>query len=190
MPRRVVLLVGGAAAAIIALALIALFVIFPGGAPSSDAAVLDRVGQISGAAAPSVLVKTDWGDGQLVLIAYNRGAARRLGLAFVAHGARGWRLGSYTEETTDRTDIVVGSLLLASSEGGAGQPAWSAAVGELTDPRIARVEVTWSNGGVSVGSRVNNAYIVTEPGTAAARTARFLAKDGTEIAKVPINTGA
>jgi len=188
MPRRSVLLVGGAALAIIALALLALFVFFPAGDATADAVVLHRVAKTADAGTATILLKQDWGKGQLVVVGYNRQAERKLGLAFVAHGTRGWRLGSYTEETTDKTDVVVGSLLVASSEGGAGQPAWAAAVGELSDTRIARVEVTWSNGQSSVGTRVNNAYLVTEPGTTAARSARYLAKDGTEIAKVPISS--
>jgi hypothetical protein len=187
MPRRVVFLVGGTALAIIAVALVALFVVFPSGGSTADAAVLARVGKIPRATNGSVLAKQDWGKGQLVLAGYGRSGQRRLGLAFVTHSARGWRLGSYTDQAADRTDIVIGSLLVASSEGGAGQPAWSAAVGELTDTRVSRVEVTWSNGEATVGSVVNRAYIVTEPGTTMAKQARFLAKDGTEIAKVPIN---
>ncbi len=189
MPRRVMFLVGGTAIVIIAVALLALFVVFPSGASSADAVVLERVGQITGASSPAVLAKQDWGKGQLVLAGYTRNSQRRLAFAFVTHNPRGWRLGSYTDESADRTDIVIGSLLVASSEGGSGQPAWSAAVGELTDPRIARVEVTWSNAETTVGSVVNRAYIVTTPGTTAAKQARFLAKDGTEIAKVPINQG-
>jgi len=188
VPRRSVLLVGGAALAIIALALLALFVFFPAGAATADGVVLDRVPKTADAGTPRILAKQDWGKGQLVVVGYNRQTERKLGLAFVSHGARGWRLASYTEETTDKTDVVVGSLLVASSEGGAGQPAWSAAVGELSDPRIARVEVTWSNGQSSVGVRVNNAYLVTESGTTAAKSARYLAKDGAEIAKVPISS--
>src|SRR5581483_11579031 len=136
---------------------------------------------------PIVLAKQDWGSGQFVLVGYDKNGERKLGLAFVAHGPRGWKVGSYTEETTDKTDIVIGSLLLASSEGGAGQPAWSAAVGELGDPRVARVEVTWSNGESSVGTRAGDAYIVTEKGTTTATSARYLSKTGVEIAKVPIN---
>lgn len=186
MPRRTVLLALGSGAAIIALALVALFVVFPSGASSADAAVLDRVSKADDAGSAKVLLKQDWGSGQLVLVGYVRRAERKLGLAFVSHTPRGWRLGSYTEETTERSDVVVGSLLLASSEGGAGQPAWSAAVGELGDPRIDHVEIAWSNGQTSVGSRVKDAYLVTEKGTTAADSARYLAKDGTEIAKVPI----
>jgi hypothetical protein len=188
MPRRAVVLVAGAV--IIVLALVALFVWFPAGTSSSDAAVLDRIDNMTpgAGATATVLAKKDWGKGQLVLVGYTRHADRKLGLAFVTHGPRGWRLGSYTEETAAKTDIVIGSLLVASSEGGSGQPAWSAAVGELTDTRIARVEVTWSNGQTSVGTTVDKAYLVTETGTTTAKSARYISKDGTEIAKVPINS--
>lgn len=186
MPRRVVVLVAGTA--IIVLALVGLFVVFPSGATSADAVVLDRVSKSADPGTAKVLLKRDWGSGQLVLLGYNRRADRRLGLAFVTHGPRGWRLGSYTEETVDKSDVVVGSLLLASSEGGAGQPAWSAAVGELADTRIQQVEVTWSNGDKTIGTRVGSAYLVTEKGTTSAKSARYIAKDGTEIATVPIKT--
>ncbi len=174
-----------AAVVLIALAVVALFVVFPAGSSSSDAAVKAHVKKKT-EVTPEVLVQQDWGSGQLVLVGYDRRSERKLGLAFVRHATRGWRVNSYTEQTVDPSDVVVGSLLVASSEAGSGQPAWSAAVGEVTDPRIDRVEITWSNGQTSIGSRTGDAYLVVERGTTSADAARFLSKDGNEIAKVPI----
>jgi hypothetical protein len=63
-------------------------------------------------------------------------------------------------------------------------------MGELGDPRIDRVEIAWSNGEKTLGSRTGSAYLVMQRGTTTANTARYLAKDGIEIAKVPITASS
>lgn len=185
MSRRIILLAGGTVAVLAAAAALFLFVIAPSGADSPPAAVLDHVRDRADASSAKVLTQHDWGEGQLVLVAYEGHGVRRLGLAFAAEALRGWTVRSYTEESVEPDDVVVGSLLIASSEGGDGQPAWTAAVGELIDSRIDRVEIGWE-GSKSVGNRNNDAYLVVEKGTTTATEARYLGKDGEEIARVPV----
>ena len=163
-----------------------LFVALPPGADSASAAAVEHVEERSDRGSAKVLTQQDWGEGQLVLVAYERRGVKRLALAFASDELRGWRVTSYTEETAEPDDVVVGSLLIASSDGGDGQPAWSAAVGQLIDDRIDRVEIKWASGESSLAPRVSDAYLVVQKGKTTAREARYLAKDGAEIAKVPV----
>src|SRR5688572_1617049 len=135
MSRRLLLIIGGSVVAIAALAALYLFVIAPGGEDSAQAATLEHVSDRADGGSAKVLTQHDWGEGQLVLVGYDRRGVRRLGIAFAAEGFRGWKVTSYTEETVEPDDVKVGSLLVASSDGGAGQPPWTAAVGELLDSR-------------------------------------------------------
>lgn len=188
---RLLLIIGTVVAVLTIVAAAALFVVIPPGEGSPQAAALEHVADRGDRDSAKVLTQQDWGKGQLVLVGYENRGAKRLGLAFADEQTRGWRVSSYTEETVEPDDVVVGSLLIASSEGGSGQPAWSAAVGELLDKRIDRVEIRWASGESSFGPRVGDAYLVVEKGTTTALEARYLAKDGTEVAKVPVEeTGA
>jgi hypothetical protein len=182
MSRKVLLIVTAAVIAVIAAG--AVFFVLGRGSGDAEEAVVEHVEERGSGA--RVLAQQDWGDGQLVLVGYDRRGVRRLGLAFAAKGLLGWKVGSYTEETVEPDDVVVGSLLIASSEGGDGQPAWTAAVGELTDTRIERVEVTWASG-KSVGPRNGEAYMVVERGNTTATEVRYLAENGQEIARVPVD---
>ena len=185
-------LVAASIVAVLALAgAVVAFVVIPPGEASTQAATLEHVDDRSDAGTAKILTQQDWGEGQLVLVAYERRGAKRLGLAFAAEQLRGWRVTSYTEESVEPDDVVVGSLLVASSAGGQGQPPWSAAVGQLIDDRIDRVEIRWASGESSFAPRVSDAYLVVQEGTTTALEARYLAKDGAEVARVPVEeTGA
>jgi hypothetical protein len=187
MSRRTLLTVGSVVASLAALAAVLLFIVAPSGGATADRAALDHVGGRADRGSAKVLARQDHGDGELVLVGYDRRGVRRLGLAFAAKQLRGWRVQSYTEEPVEPDDVVVGSLLVATSRGGSGQPAWSAAVGELLDRRIDRVQIKWANGDKSIAARTGDAYLVVERGTTRAVEARFLDKDGTEIANVPVS---
>jgi hypothetical protein len=161
MPRKRLLLIIGTVAAIAVIAAVALFVVFPAGSGSAEAAAISHVEGRGDAATAKLLTQRDWGEGQLVLVSYEKNGVKRLGLAFAAEKFRGWQVDAYTEETVEPDDVVVGSLLIASSEGGSGQPPWSAAVGELIDDRVDRVEVKWAAAPEpAFGPRVNDAYLV------------------------------
>jgi hypothetical protein len=189
MSRKRILLIVGTVAALIGLAAVVLFVVAPAGAGSAEAAAISHVEDRGDSGTPKLLTQRDWGEGQLVLVSYEKGGVKRLGLAFAANKFRGWHVDAYTEETVEPDDVVVGSLLIASSDGGTGQPPWSAAVGELIDSRVDRVEVTWATGDEpAFAPRVNDAYLVVQQGTTTATEARYLSEDGAEIAKVPIGT--
>jgi hypothetical protein len=177
---------GGTAAIIIAGAVL-LLVVFPGGASTANNALLEHVAGEADAGTATVLVSQDWGDGHLVLVGFERVGERVLGFGFAARDLRGWRVAAYTAEVVEPDDVVVGSLLVASSEGGTGQPPWSAAAGELIDDRVDRVEVTWEDGESTTGLRIGNAYLVAHEGTTTAVEATYLAEDGTEIATVPVS---
>lgn len=186
MRRKLMWIIGGAVLGLAAIAVVIVLVIGPGGASSPSAAILERMGDEPGGDAPRVLVDRDWGDGRFVLASYGGSDEHRLALGFAIEQAGGWRLAAYTEETVSSKDVVVASLLVASSEGGSGQPPWSAAAGEISDDRIVRVEIRWASGEVTSAPRTNGAYLVLDQGTTTPLEARYLAKDGTEIAKVPI----
>jgi hypothetical protein len=189
MSRNRILLIVGTVVAVIGLAAVALLVVAPAGAGSAEAAAIAHVEDRGDSGTSKLLTQRDWGDGQLVLVSYEKSGVKRLGLAFAAERFRGWRVDAYTEETVEPDDVRVGSLLIASSEGGSGQPPWSAAVGELIDDRIDRVEVTWAGQSEpAFAPIVNDAYLVVQRGTTEAVEARYLSEDGAEIAKVPVSS--
>lgn len=170
----------------LAVVLVVVFVVLPGGADTPHAAILDRVHETATPGTSKVLISREWGEGRLVLASFENGNDHRLALGFVVERGRGWRLAAYTDEKADRKDVVVGSLLVASSEGGTGQPPWSAAAGELRGTNIARVEIRWASGATSSAETKGNAYLVIQQGTTTPLEARYFGEDGTEIAKVPI----
>ncbi len=186
MRRRLLWIIGAGILPLLAVVLVVVFVVLPGGAESPNEAILERVNENADPGTPKVLVGREWGEGRLVVASFENGDDHRLALGFVIERGRGWRLAAYTEETVDRKDVVVGSLLVASSEGGAGQPPWSAAAGELRGTNIARVEIRWASGATSSATVRDNAYLVIQEGTTTPLEARYLTGDGTEIAKVPI----
>jgi hypothetical protein len=183
--RRRVLFVGSA---VIFLALLAgvFLVVAPAGSGSAQGAALHHVRDRADRGTATVLASRAWGDGRLVLVGYQMRGVRRLGLAFAAKQIRGWRVSSYTEKAVEPDDVVVGSLLVAMSGGGKGQPPWSAAVGELIDSRIARVQIHWASGATSTAPRTDDAYIVVERDITEALEARYLSRSGSEIARVPV----
>lgn len=187
MRRKLVWIIGGGVLAAAAIVVVLALVIAPGGATSPGAAVLERISDDPGGDTPRVLVDREWGDGRFVLASYGGSAEHRLALGFALEHAGGWRLAAYTEETVKSTDVVVASLLVASSEGGTGQPPWSAAAGEISDDLVVRVEIRWASGEVTSAPRTNGAYLVLNEGTTTPLEARYLSKTGTEIAKVPVN---
>ena len=170
----------------LAVVLVVVFVVLPSGADTAHAAILERVNETATPGTAKLLVSREWGEGRLVLVSFERGNDHRLALGFVIERGRGWRLAAYTDEKADRKDVVVGSLLIASSEGGTGQPPWSAAAGELRGTTIGRVEIRWASGAKSSAEAQDNAYLVIQQGTTTPLEARYFASDGSEIAKVPI----
>jgi hypothetical protein len=173
-----VLLLGAAAAAVMLLV--------PTGSDSASAAALSHVEEQADRGSAEVLAQRRWGEGSLVLVGYDRRGERRLGLGFASEGFRGWRIASYTEEPVEPDDVVVGSLLVATSPGTDDYPAWSAAWGELIDKRIDHIEIKWDDDEATQADRVGDAYLVVEEGEGNAIEARYLDGDGTEIAKVPV----
>lgn len=186
--RRWLPWIGGGIALVVVVAVIAVLVVGTG-AGSANEAFVTHVDEDADDGSAAALASREWGDGRLVLVGYDRGGERVLGLGYAGDGLLGWQVASYTEEQVEPDDVVVGSLLVASAPGGSGQPAWSAAVGEIADSRVDQVEVTWANGDTSTGERTDDdAYIVAAEGETEAMQARYLAADGTEIAQVPVAT--
>jgi hypothetical protein len=186
MRRRLIWIIGAGVLAVIAAVLIVVFLVLPGGEPSANAAILERMENRADADTPRILNGQEWGDGRLILAAYRTGEDLTLALGFVVSDGSGWRLAGYTEEGVKSNDVGVGSLLVASSEGGPGQPPWSVAAGHLVDTRVKRVEIRWASGDVSAAPRRKNSYLVVQRGTTTPLQARYLGDDGIEIAKVPI----
>lgn len=176
--------------AVVVIALVAvgavLFVLFPAGQDTAVDAALAEVRSREGARDAAVLAERAWGEGTLVLVGSGGRTDRRLALVFAIERSRGYRAASYTSERADTSDVKVGSLLLATSAGGSGQPAWSAAYGELADDRITRTEIVWRDDGKTSADREGLAYLVVREGEVEAATARYLDEDGTEIAAVPV----
>jgi hypothetical protein len=185
MRRTIVIALGVLAAAVLVVGVFT--VVAPSGSSSALTAAVAHVRERADRGSAHALVARSWGGGQLVLVGYDRRGARRLGIAFASKQLRGWRVNSYTEESVEPDDVVVGSLIVASSHGGEGQPSWSAAAGELIDSRVARVEVHWASGSRTNGERFDDAYLVVEGGDTNAVAARYLTKDGAEVATVPIS---
>ncbi|MGH2670542.1 MAG: hypothetical protein ACRDH5_15750, partial [bacterium] len=125
MRRRLIWIIGAGVLAVIAAVLVVVFLVLPNGASSANAAILERLETRADAETPRVLNNQDWGDGRLVLAAYRTGKELTLALGFVIEEGGGWQLAGYTEENVKSNDVGVGSLLVASSEGGPGQPPWS-----------------------------------------------------------------
>lgn len=179
-------IIGAGVLPILVVTLVVVLLVLPTGAASAKDAILERVQEKADPSSAKVLISRRWGDGRLVLASYESGKDHKLALGFTIKQARGWRVAAYTDETVEKTDVVVGSLLIASSEGGAGQPPWSAAAGELRGHGIAQVEVRWASGDVTSGTRRNDAYLVVQEGTTTPLEARYLGEEGAEVAKIPI----
>jgi len=163
-----------------------LFVVFPSGASTGVAAATDKLAARADQGTVRVLITQPWGGGQLILVRFDHRGQRMLRLAFVSHAVRGWRTGGVTEKRAEITDVAIGSLLVARSPGGKGQPPWSVAAGELGDPRIQRIDVRWATGPTTTGGRQNDSYFVVQRGTGRPVSIRYATKNGTEIATVPV----
>jgi hypothetical protein len=172
---------------LLGLLVLLLVVVFPAGANTPAGAVLDKVKPPADKGSARVLAEQKWGGGGFVLVRFTRHGRRFLRLAFVSHATRGWRAAGYAEKRAELDDVVVGSLMVSSSGGSKGQPAWSAVAGELGDSRIARVEVKWSSGAALATQRRNDAYLVIEPGVVRPLSARYTTREGVEIATVPVS---
>jgi hypothetical protein len=171
---------------LIFIAAVLLFVVFPAGQSTAVAAATTKLGSLADAGTVRVRITQKWGNGELVLIRFDEKGVRMLRLVYATHGARGWRAAGTTEQRADITDVAVGSLLVARSPGGKGQPPWSVAAGELGDPRIRGIQVRWSSGATTTGPRQNDSYLVVKQGTLNVASVRYVSKDGTEIATVPV----
>jgi len=180
---------GVTVSALVAVAAVVVLLLFPSGASSAIDAATSPLRSRADPGTVRVLTAQAWGTGELVLARFDRHGERMLRLAYSAHGARGWRPAGATERRADINDVAVASLLVARSPGGKGQPAWSAAAGELGDRRIARVEITWASGPPTVASRQNDSYLAVRAGTVSVTQVRFLSADGREVAKVPVSAG-
>jgi hypothetical protein len=172
---------------LVVVAALLFFVVFPAGASTAVTAAAEKVQARADTGTVKVLITRKWGGGELVLMRFDRHGVRMLRLAFASHGTRGWRAAGATEKRADLTDVAVGSLLVARSPGGKGQPPWSVAAGELGDKRIEHIEVRWSGAPATDGSRENDSYLVVRRGTAQVTSVRFSSKDSTEIATVPVS---
>lgn len=172
---------------VVGLLALVVLVVHPAGARDAGTAALQAASDDAEPGSAEVLAEQPWGDGVLVLVGFTGpDGARHLGLAFVIDHGRGFRLGTWTSNRAELSDVRVGSLLLASSEGGKGQPPWTAAYGELGEDRITTVLVRWRAGDTTRTHRVGDAYLVVREGKAMAEIVRYLGKDDTEIAKVPV----
>lgn len=187
MRRSFLWIIGAGIVLLAAAVLVVLFVLRPAGASSANAAILGRINEQSDVENARVLVTRGWDEGRFVLAAYDKGDVHRLALGFAMEQRRGWHLTAYTEETVTGNDIRgIGSLLVASSDGGPGQPPWSAAAGQIAENSVVRVEIRWASGDSATATRVNGAYLVLQEGTTTPLEARYLTKEGAERAKVPI----
>lgn len=179
IPASVALLVALGAGAVIIGA--------PAGLPDPEAVALNAASADARPGSTEILIRDDWGDGRLLVLGFEGPeGARHLAIAFVIDHGRGWRLGGYTEQRAEADDVRVGSLLVASAEGGKGQPAWTAAFGELSDDRITRVEVAWTGGTTTSATLRGRAYLALRPDETTVETVRYLGEDGAEIATVPV----
>lgn len=137
---------------------------------------------------PSVLIDQPWGKGTFVVIGSGDPVTvRRLSLSFVAPQRGGFKVVKRASQTAARTDVTVGSLLLASSPGAEGQPAWSAAFGEIVDPAIATISVMWGDGTATQAPKNSTSYLVVRAGVHAAISVRYLDASGAERAVVPVD---
>jgi hypothetical protein len=166
---------------------ILVYVLLPSGASTAVAAATNPVRSRADSGTVKVLVTRAWGSGELVLVGFDHGGVRMLRLTFAAHGSRGWRDAASTEQRADLNDVAVGSLIVARSDGGKGQPPWTVAAGELGDRRIHRVQIRWTDGTTTTDVRRNDAYLVVRRGLLTASAVRYVAANGAEIAKVPIS---
>ena len=185
--RRVQLIVAGVV--VLALVAIGLLVFRPSGADEPAEAAFERVADEAEEAEPVLILEREWGEGRLVLVGYNAtdpdDTERMLGLAFAIDRGRGWRVAGWTSQASDLEDVKVGSLLVANSTGGAGQPPWVAVFGELGDDRIVQVEVEWSEGEPTAAQREGDAYFVVRPDGVEPTFVRYLDAEDEELAKVP-----
>ena len=163
-----------------------LVVVFPAGASTAVSAATSDLPSKADPGTVRVLVTQRWGTGEMVLVRFDRRGRRMLRLAFVSKATRGWRRAGTTDKRADLTDVAVGSMLVATSRGGKGQPPWSAASGELGDERIQRIQIRWTDGKTTTGLRRNDSYLVVEGGSLTVGSVRFLSGAGTEIATVPV----
>lgn len=134
-----------------------------------------------------VLIQRSWGDGRLIVTGESpKDGVRTVALAFAVDFGRGWHVYDRAQRVAGLADVTVGSLLLATSPGGAGQPSWSAAFGELGDDRIRRIEIIWADGQKTTADREGSAYMIVRRGERKATLARYISADGMEVAQVPI----
>lgn len=159
----------------------------PAGLPDPEAVALNATADDARPGSVEPLLGEDWGEGRLLVLRFEGpDGDRRLAIAFVIDHGRGWRLGGYTQQRAEVSDVRVGSLLVASSEGGKGQPPWTAAFGELSDDRVARVEIAWTGGTTTTATLRDRAYLAVRPDETTVEAVRYLAEDGAEIATVPV----
>ncbi|HVE91141.1 MAG TPA: hypothetical protein VNE62_02420 [Actinomycetota bacterium] len=167
-----------------------LLAVSPAGEDDAVAAARAALGDDVGRGTARTIAQQKWGEGRLVVTRYSdRKGDRRLAIAFAIDSGRGWRA-TGTSERAALDDVGVGSLLVSSSQGGAGQPSWTAAFGEAMDPRIRAVEMTWSDTTTTAAGLRGPAYLVVRRGVDTAKLARYLAEDGSEVAKVPVGPSA
>jgi hypothetical protein len=173
------------AALVLAIAAGAVLLLRPAGRSTPEAAARAAAGSPTGRV--EVIASRTWGQGRLIVTGFHTARdARRLGLAFTIDRGRGWRVAGYTEEQAATSDVGVGSLLVAASPGGAGQPSWSAAYGELSAGDAAVVEVEWADGTTTRGTPRNGAYLVVRQGEVQAKEVRYLRTDRSVLARVPV----
>lgn len=159
----------------------------PAGLPDPEAVAVNAAADDARPGSAEILLGEDWGDGRLLALRFEGSDDdRRLGIAFAIDHGRGWRLGGYTQQRAELSDVGVGSLLVATSDGGEGQPPWTAAFGELSDDRVARVEVAWTGGTTTTATLRGRAYLALRPDETTVDTVRYLAEDSSVIATVPV----
>lgn len=176
------------AAALIGLAAALVAVLQPPGKPTPARAVMADLDD--GIASDTARIVADqlWGEGRLLLVCFDDAAERRfLSLAFTIDKGRGWRVAGSRTNEVDLTDVAVGALLVGSSDGGPGQPPWSAVYGKVGDDRIVSVEVEWEDG-ERTGQQLTpeRAYLLVREDAHRAVSVRYLDGEGTEIALVPV----
>lgn len=181
-------------AAAVVLTGVAVFVLIgkPAGRNTPELAALAAVQDEARPGTFEVILTRAWGQGRFVMLSFDTAQGGHLALVFTIDQGRGWRAARLSAQRAETSDVKghagdVGSLLVADSVGGKGQPAWSAVFGRLADDRVTRVDVRWRGGEITGADRTSGAYLVLRQGRIDPELVRFASADGETIAEVDVD---